>query len=462
MAARVIIKKQQIHIRTPDAGLAFQIRKQMTDALQYELIEMLDRVFSRLTIPENAYINIDKLSVDLGTLSQNDFEKHFLTYLEPKLSYELQENLNKNIGAEYQQPFQNAYPENPHQPSPVSVREQQELTALLYFLSFGLYPWWYKKEIRKTPGHLLKDLTGYERETLVLKILSLKKRGSDEEVNRMISRLFTHLPQERYGDMIDHLLSLYNNPGLSENIDVLEKNKTELRKSLSLSETEFYSMLFSFLLLENTDERNIIHKFLVQIKEENLKDKNFTTKENDGPSKKQAQRDKETEAEGIYIGNAGLVLLHPFLTAFYNGLGLLDQQNRFISTAASQKAAVLLYYLQCGSERYREWEMTLNKIFCGIGSTELIPDGIPITENEKEECLFLLQTIVNYWEVLKGASTESLQNTFILREGKITWLEDRWLVQVERTGVDILLERLPWSYATIKFPWLDHIIYTEW
>ena len=129
---------------------------------------------------------------------------------------------------------------------------------------------------------------------------------------------------------------------------------------------------------------------------------------------------------------------------------------------ASQKAAVLLYYLQCGSERYREWEMTLNKIFCGIGSTELIPDGIRITENEKEECLFLLQTIVNYWEALKGASTESLQNTFILREGKITWVEDRWLIQIERMGVDILLERLPWSYGTIKFPWLDHIIYTEW
>ncbi len=170
----------------------------------------------------------------------------------------------------------------------------------------------------------------------------------------------------------------------------------------------------------------------------------------------------QAEQEGIYINNAGLILLHPFLQAFFSEAGLLDERHQFISIAAQQKAAVLLYYLQSSNEEYKEWEMALNKIISGISSDELVPDGILISEKEKEECKSLLQTVVNYWEALKGASIEALQNTFILRDGKIAWKEEYWLIQVERTGVDILTDRLPWGFNTIKLPWLDSLIYTEW
>ena len=170
----------------------------------------------------------------------------------------------------------------------------------------------------------------------------------------------------------------------------------------------------------------------------------------------------EQEQEGIYIVNTGLLLLHPFLPLFFKEAELINDKNQFISLATQQKAAVLLYYLQCGDEQYKEWEMALNKILCGMASDEIIPEGILINEKEKEESNILLQTVVNYWEALKGASIEALQNSFLLREGKITRKEDHWLVQVERTGVDILLDRLPWGFSTIKLPWLDKLIYTEW
>ncbi len=133
-----------------------------------------------------------------------------------------------------------------------------------------------------------------------------------------------------------------------------------------------------------------------------------------------------------------------------------------MSIESQQKAAVLLYYLQCSNEQYKEWEMAFNKIICGIAADELLPDGILITEEEKEECKVLLQAVADFWEALKGASGEALQNTFILREGKITWKKAYWLMQVERTGVDILLDRIPWGFNTIKLPWLEHLIYTEW
>ena len=121
-----------------------------------------------------------------------------------------------------------------------------------------------------------------------------------------------------------------------------------------------------------------------------------------------------------------------------------------------------MYYLQCGDDDYKEWEMPFNKIACGLSPEEVFPNNISIEEAEKEECKILMQSLVDYWDALKGASIEAVQNTFILREGKMSWKEDHWLLQVERTGVDILLDKLPWSFSTIKLPWLDHLIYTEW
>ena len=79
-----------------------------------------------------------------------------------------------------------------------------------------------------------------------------------------------------------------------------------------------------------------------------------------------------------------------------------------------------------------------------------------------KKCRRLLTAVIEHWEALKGASIEAVQNTFLLREGKVTKKEGQWLVQVERTGVDILLEKLPWNYSILKLPWLNELIYTEW
>jgi len=166
--------------------------------------------------------------------------------------------------------------------------------------------------------------------------------------------------------------------------------------------------------------------------------------------------------EVLYVSNAGLVILHPFLSSFFKGLDLLDDENQFTSAETQIKAAVLLYYLQCGLEEYKEWEMPLNKILCGMATDELISDDIILNEHEKEECNLLLQSVIEYWTALKGASIEALQSTFFVREGKVTIKENHWLIQVERTGVDILLDRLPWGIGTIKLPWLKALIYIEW
>lgn len=95
-------------------------------------------------------------------------------------------------------------------------------------------------------------------------------------------------------------------------------------------------------------------------------------------------------------------------------------------------------------------------------SQDILPDNIVISACDKENCDTLLQAVVSHWEALKGAGIDALRNTFLLRTGKISQKEDHWLIQVERTGEDILLDRMPWGFSTVKLPWRNKLILTEW
>ena len=444
MVPSVIIRKEKIKIRTSDEQYALQVRKRLTDTLQFDIITMMENVFAQIESPD-VYLNIDKLKIDLGTITSKDFEQHFVQLVEEKLTKELQKQFPDNGDFAVRQ--KNT---TPGSHDPYSQPAQQSLNALLYFLEKGIYPWWYKEGIRQTPEELLNNLTIDETDTLILKILSNRKKLNEEQIENIIKRLFIHLPKRKNESAIRQLLNLHNSTLLTRNTLEILKNKDDLKNICAISERDFYNHLFQFLLSENIEAGiNTIENFIKKLKHPQ---KNNAETAPDNPGKEEA----------IYVSNAGLILLHPFLQPFFAEAGLLDEQNQFVSIIAQQKAAVLLYYLQGGNEEYKEWEMALNKIICVMQYNNLIPDGILITEKEKEESRSLLQAVVNYWEALKGASIESMQNTFFLREGKITWKEDHWLLQVERTGFDILIERLPWGLGTIKFPWLQHLIFTEW
>jgi len=472
MSIDVTIRKQKIKVVTTSEQYALQIRKRLNDQLQYDLIAILESLFSG-SFSSDEYITIDKLKIDLGTVTPDVFEQHFVELIAPKLKSELQKLAEAHESTFLQQ--EQLLDDHVNTSISSNSKQGQEIRALLYFLMHGIYPWWYKKEQQQTPEALLANLSKEAIDTLLLNILSLKNYRSIEEAAKVTDRLFIHLPPAQNERLIYQLLNLYNSASLTNNIDALIKNKQDLIQSFSITAKEFYKSIFQLIIDENTaEDQHVIEHFIKWLNNNQKKSpdeasgiiNSSTLKEalkNDADvNKKKKQASSETEQEGIYISNAGLILVCPFLPSFFKEVSLLNTQNQFISVAAQQKAAVLLYYLQCNSESYNEWEMAFNKIICGIPVEEILAAEITIAEKEKEECNALLQSIVDYWDALRGASTEAVQNTFILREGKISHKEDHWLLQVERTGVDILLERLPWSYSTIRLPWLNHLIYTEW
>jgi hypothetical protein len=74
----------------------------------------------------------------------------------------------------------------------------------------------------------------------------------------------------------------------------------------------------------------------------------------------------------------------------------------------------------------------------------------------------MLLSLIEYWAVLKNTSIDGLRESFLKRNGKLSRLNDEWLLQVEQKPFDMLVQQLPWSISMIKLPWMTHLLKTEW
>ncbi len=168
-----------------------------------------------------------------------------------------------------------------------------------------------------------------------------------------------------------------------------------------------------------------------------------------------------SNSEEIYIDNAGLILLWPFLNRFFSQLRLVEQ-NCFVNDEAAERAALLLQYLVDASVDPPEHLLPLNKILCGIELLDPTDTHLDIIEAERSECENLLSAVIQNWSILKNTSIAGFRQAFLQRNGILKVCNGEWLLQVERETYDILLDRIPWSIRVVKLPWMDHILYIEW
>ena len=173
------------------------------------------------------------------------------------------------------------------------------------------------------------------------------------------------------------------------------------------------------------------------------------------------KKEQLSDEDKIYIRNAGLVILHPFLSTYFNRLAMLDKGD-FISENMRHRAVHLLQYLAFGTETNEEHELVLNKILCNIPVGEPIIPAIELTEHEKTVSSELLNAVIVQWDKLKNSSAGSLQASFIQRDGALHKVEENWNLKVEVRGYDVLLSTLPWGLGMVKTPWMTDFIYVEW
>ncbi|MBS1532901.1 MAG: hypothetical protein JSU01_21555, partial [Bacteroidetes bacterium] len=194
-----------------------------------------------------------------------------------------------------------------------------------------------------------------------------------------------------------------------------------------------------------------------QLKEELDKSR----KQAEAAEKQQGRDLLADDKNAIYIANAGLVLLAPFLPVYLVRLGLV-QAGKFIDPEKQLRAVHLLQYLVTGSIGYPEHELVLNKILCNLPVEEPLPLDIDITEHELEVSDEMLKAVLNSWEKLKNTSIEGFRASFLRRNGALVYKDEAWNLRVEQRGYDVLLQTLPWTIGMIKTPWMDNFLYVEW
>ena len=165
--------------------------------------------------------------------------------------------------------------------------------------------------------------------------------------------------------------------------------------------------------------------------------------------------------ESIYIANAGLILLWPFLGRFFRRLNLVGAKE-FIDESSRMRAILLIQYLVTGKKEAPEYELALNKLLCGANLDMEVDMEIDISEEEINLSNSLLTGAITNWEKLKGTRIGTFRETFLQRNGSLYYMNNRWELKVEKKAYDVLLETLPWGIQMIQMSWMKERLVVLW
>ena len=161
------------------------------------------------------------------------------------------------------------------------------------------------------------------------------------------------------------------------------------------------------------------------------------------------------------VANAGIVLAAPYLPRLFEMLGLV-REGAFVDAAAAERAALLLQLAVTGMAQAPESSLLLNKVLCGLPLAWPVAREVEPTTAEREAVDGMLLAIIGHWKALGQTSLAGLRQTFLQREGRLGREAQSWQLQVQRQSFDILIERLPWGFATIKYPWMPEVLHVQW
>ena len=363
--------------------------------LQTQFVPRLEEVLERVN-PKDTVV-LDTVVIDLGTIRLD----HIPT---DKLEEAIRRQIRKAETLE---------DEN------ILTASAREAETLIYFLRHGILPWW------KSPVPEARDI--WEKQL----IASFQREAIGETTLRQIfqqsgclSRLNAAFSPELCGLLKEQYERLNSPPVYQGKVPPENKTSTDVPTDA----TPFTPVRVP------GDSPDAVVKVSTQVSESG------------------AWKDP------IYVKNAGLVLLHPFLEMLFGELGIGDGTRIHQPETAMQ----VLQWLATGRTGV-EWDMPLNKLLCGIHPLAPLEPGDEISEEIKRECTRLLEAVVRHWNILGDTSPDGLRGSFLCRDGKLTPRKDgSWLLQVEQKSFDLLLTHLPWNISIIRLPWMPDPLWVEW
>ena len=167
----------------------------------------------------------------------------------------------------------------------------------------------------------------------------------------------------------------------------------------------------------------------------------------------------------IPTGNAGLCLLSPWFPRLFKILGLLNESNDdFKDTDARIRAIFVLQYLAYGEkdEGYKAQELIFNRLLTGCPLYIPIPERLELTHDEMAVADALLSSVIQNWNKMQNSSIQTLRQAFLLRSGQMEKQAESWTVSINSKAHDILLDSVPWSFRSIKYPWMKKELRILW
>ena len=161
------------------------------------------------------------------------------------------------------------------------------------------------------------------------------------------------------------------------------------------------------------------------------------------------------------IPQAGLVLLHPFISRLFDKSGYL-KDGKFRSPEKRERAVCLLHHLATGKEEFPEPALVLPMLLCSWPVGIPVNRFLPLSNDEKEECQRLLESATGHWDALKKTTPEGLRVNFLIRNGRLKKGEFGWTLYIENKTHDILIDRMPWGISSVKFKWMKELLTVNW
>jgi hypothetical protein len=468
------IRTQVLEVVADKVLEAFSLQQSMSHYYYASILPVLEKAFDEWTAGDEI-LYLDKLEIDIGFLPAEELERNSLPVeTKSRLLALLKEELtSRRTKSHIQIPY-------------------QHITAQwIYYMEHGFLPWniqdtgpaWYAKVLESMAAdhpciELLRRLiTGnplaLERIVLLhpenylanlVEVLTAKKQSRLAEIITGLSKfIFTHASEEKKPELeIQFIRNAWKN--------ILAFAATE--KTVH-SELSILHWLISNLALQQglpgpPDKKYataLLKPFIPAIMEQFKKIKpagEIKRTDESGVLKSKTTTRENIPEQGLFIKQAGLVLLHPFLPAFFKNIRLCEGRN-FKDRARQQKAVGILHWLATGSTVFEEHELVICKILCGYPLGDLAEPVIPFLEDELEAGKELLEAVIGEWKVLKNSSVSALREAFLLRGAKLIHGTgpDKKII-MEKQAIDVLLDNLPWNLNMIRLPWMQHLLTVEW
>lgn len=418
------------------------LQKQLSELCHKRLLPALEQALNRCMVSGAEVLRIDHLEIDIGNLDQGDLEEALPAAVAKALEEKVRERLQI-------QNTSSAEPRIEVNNESIVDQSQQAEEILLFFLQNGHLPWYVRlPEHTSLEAYLLaalQDINGKQKEGLA---------GLLAATPSARQRLVWQFSLAFLDFLLEHIAPVTSRITRSAMEKLRNKHSSpEERKKM---EAELWEIAFArakqdYLITEPEVEAALRIALQSSIEQ--------ATESSPLPSSTPGALVQNMAGEGVYLENAGLVLLHPFLPKLFETLSIAEAN----ALVQPDRALLLLHFMATSQGPPEEHGLVLPKILCNVPLGQPIKTRLRLSKGEKAEAEALLKAVIQHWDALRNTSPDGMRGNFLCRAGKLSRRDaNDWLLQVERMSHDVLLDRLPWGIGMIKLPWMDNMLWVEW